>query len=234
MEVNKMQRQKRGFWLFICSLIPGAGEMHMGFMKQGVSIMLLFWGIVGISAGLNLGFLTIFLPIIWFYSFFHVHNLKSLPADEFYTIEDDYILHLDRIFGNTHDLYPKYRKILAVLMILLGIVILWNNFTSILYWILPDYLADFLYNIIYRLPQIIIAAAIIMTGYYILSGRKKSLEKDETHEDEDHYWQPYRPYQQPNSVSEKPLDEVSFSELSHSHMDDPHTDDSYTDDSQNR
>ena len=32
MEANKsMQKQKRGFWLFIFSLIPGAGEMDMGF-----------------------------------------------------------------------------------------------------------------------------------------------------------------------------------------------------------
>ena len=32
-----MQKQKRGFWLFIFSLIPGAGEMYMGFKKQGIS-----------------------------------------------------------------------------------------------------------------------------------------------------------------------------------------------------
>ena len=29
-----MQKQKRGFWLFIFSLIPGAGEMYMGFKTQ--------------------------------------------------------------------------------------------------------------------------------------------------------------------------------------------------------
>ena len=40
-----MQKQKRGFWLFIFSLIPGAGEMYMGFKKQGISIMFLFWGV---------------------------------------------------------------------------------------------------------------------------------------------------------------------------------------------
>ena len=41
-----MQKQKRGFWLFIFSLIPGAGEMYMGFKKQGLSIMLMFWGVL--------------------------------------------------------------------------------------------------------------------------------------------------------------------------------------------
>lgn len=38
-----MPKQKRGFLLFICSLIPGAGEMYLGFFKQGISIMTLFW-----------------------------------------------------------------------------------------------------------------------------------------------------------------------------------------------
>ena len=34
-----MQKQKKGFLLFISSLIPGAGEMYMGFFKQGISIL---------------------------------------------------------------------------------------------------------------------------------------------------------------------------------------------------
>ena len=48
MEVTNMQKQKRGFLLFICSLIPGAGEMYMGFFKQGISIMTLIWALVAI------------------------------------------------------------------------------------------------------------------------------------------------------------------------------------------
>ena len=35
-----MKKQKHGFWVFIFSLIPGAGEMYMGFKKQGISIVL--------------------------------------------------------------------------------------------------------------------------------------------------------------------------------------------------
>ena len=48
-----MQKQKKGFLLFISSLIPGAGEMYMGFFKQGISIMTLFWAIIAIAGGLN-------------------------------------------------------------------------------------------------------------------------------------------------------------------------------------
>ena len=45
-----MKKQKRGFINFICSLIPGAGEMNMGFEKQGISIMIVFWGIVSVAS----------------------------------------------------------------------------------------------------------------------------------------------------------------------------------------
>ena len=107
-----MQKQKKGFLLFISSLIPGAGEMYMGFFKQGISIMTLFWAIIAIAGGLNISSLVIFLPVLWFYSFFHVHNLKELPEEEFYAIEDNYILHLDRIFQNNIRLSQLFSELL--------------------------------------------------------------------------------------------------------------------------
>ena len=91
-----MKKQKHGFWVFIFSLIPGAGEMYMGFKKQGLSIMLLFWGSIALASITGLGWLAMFLPVIWFYSFFNVHNLKSLSEEEFYSVEDNYILHMDQ------------------------------------------------------------------------------------------------------------------------------------------
>ena len=74
-----MTRKKHGFWLFIFSLLPGAGEMYMGFFKQGIGLMAQFSFVLMLAAYLNIGPLLFILPIIWFYSFFHVHNLASLP-----------------------------------------------------------------------------------------------------------------------------------------------------------
>ena len=89
-----MKKQKHGFWVFIFSLIPGAGEMYMGFKKQGLSIMLLFWGSIALASITGLGWLAMFLPVIWFYSFFNVHNLKSLSEEEFYSVEDLSLIHI--------------------------------------------------------------------------------------------------------------------------------------------
>ena len=80
-----MTRKKRGFWTFIFSLMPGAGEMYLGFMKRGVSTMLVFLGWLTFCGmtGFDVG--VILAPVIWFYSFFTVHNLVSLPDEEFYS-----------------------------------------------------------------------------------------------------------------------------------------------------
>ncbi len=191
-----MTKQKRGLWVFLFSLIPGAGEMYMGFRKQGISIMLIFWAVIALAAGTGLGWLLMFLPIIWFYSFFNVHNLKSLTEEEFYSLEDTYVLHLDQFIGDADSFIRRYRTLIAVLFIIFGVSILWNNFTDLLYWFLPPYMVEFISGLSYHLPQIVIAIAIIAAGFYILSRKKQSLD-DIIQGTEEHYWEPYRPYQQP-------------------------------------
>ena len=190
-----MKKQKHGFWVFIFSLIPGAGEMYMGFKKQGLSIMLLFWGSIALASITGLGWLAMFLPVIWFYSFFNVHNLKSLSEEEFYSVDDNYILHMDQFSGNMGKFLQKHRNVTAWVLILFGICILWSRFTALLYLIVPVELADYAYEICNNLPQIVIAAGIIAAGIYLLTQQKKKLEKEENKDE--HYWEPYRPYQQP-------------------------------------
>ena len=196
-----MKKQKHGFWVFIFSLIPGAGEMYMGFKKQGLSIMLLFWGSIALASITGLGWLAMFLPVIWFYSFFNVHNLKSLSEEEFYSVEDNYILHMDQFSGDMGKFLQKHQSAAALVLILFGICILWSRFTSLLYFIVPNNMADYVYNICNSLPQIVIAAGIIAAGIYLLTQQKKKL-KQETETKDEHYWEPYRPYQQ---LTEKPV-----------------------------
>lgn len=62
-------RKGNGFWRFCFSLLPGAGEMYMGFMKQGAMLMTLFFGCGALSGWLNLDIFGYVLPVIWFYGF---------------------------------------------------------------------------------------------------------------------------------------------------------------------
>ena len=146
-----MTRKKSRFLTFCCSLIPGAGEMYLGFFKQGISIMSAF-ALLYILGGIFLPPITVFCAVIWFYSFFHTHNLNSLPDDEFYAIQDEFLIILNNI----------------------------NNF--LLYFAfdflrLPGDLINMLSWILGQLPRTIMAAAIIAAGYYLIRGKKKELDQ---------------------------------------------------------
>lgn len=173
-----MTRKKNVFFTFCFSLIPGAGEMYMGFFKQGISLMVLFFLIMTLSGYLNLGVFMFFQPVLWFYSFFHVHNLKSLPDDEFYALEDDFLFHADRIFDQEAPYWNKYKKLLSVLLIFFGANLLWDLVMDLIRAFLPMlgiHNFSLLYSIQRAVPQIIIAIGLIAAGYYMIKSKKDEL-----------------------------------------------------------
>lgn len=187
-----MIRKKNKFFTFIFSFVPGAGQMYMGFMKRGLSLMSYFILIISISVWLNIGPLMLIALIIWFYSFFDTQNLSSTPDDEFYSLEDQYLIFPEILEGISYKkLQKKYRNILAVSLIIIGFTILWNNFYSILSSILPEYLRHLLYNIGYYLPQVIIGVAIMYFGIYLIKGKKHEL--DDLEDDEEIYEETNKP-----------------------------------------
>lgn len=169
-----MPKQKTGFLVFICSLIPGAGEMYMGLKKQGVSIMLMFWGIIAIASGLRLEFLMALLPIVWCYSFFNVHNLKSLSPQEFLFVEDDYLFQKKGEQGkvDVRELVKKYRLPIAVVLILCGLLTLWNCIPYALNGYMPAYLWNLMDTVGNLIPRIVIACCIIGIGILLIFGKK--------------------------------------------------------------
>lgn len=174
-----MTRKKNGFLTFICSLLPGAGEMYMGFMKQGISLMGAFFLLVCLSTWLNLGPLLFVAPILWFYSFFHVHNLRGMSDEEFYAIEDDYLFHLNSIMPEQGKMNKRFRNVLAAVLIVVGAVVLLNNFLDLVAWLLPSYLMGFYSSLLYVLPQLVIAVLCVLGGIWLIRGKKKELEHED-------------------------------------------------------
>ena len=173
-----MTRKKKGFWTFIFSLIPGAGEMYLGFMKQGVSLMGLFLGWCAFCGvfGFEIGILV--LPVSWFYSFFHVHNLVALPDEEFYQQEDDYlILHADKLVGIDKWERGKVKFIAAALIFIGGYTIISTIWDS-LWRSIPDWLYEELYVVRDSVPRIVISLILIAFGLYLIRGKKEKLDKE--------------------------------------------------------
>ncbi|MDF2538390.1 MAG: hypothetical protein K0S76_1411 [Herbinix sp.] len=174
-----MIRKKSSFLTFIFSLMPGAGEMYMGFMKRGLSLMAAFFFFIFIGAWLTMGLLLLPLPLIWFYSFFDTHNLRSTPDEEFYALEDDYILFPDINKDHVRMLQSKYRNVFAIILIVIGFSILWNNIYKVFNDYLPNIIDNILYDIGYYFPQLLIGSAIILFGFYLIRGKKKELDAAE-------------------------------------------------------
>lgn len=181
-----MIRKKSNFLTFCFSLLPGAGQMYMGFMKRGSSLMAYFFLTIFLSSWLGLGPLMFLMPIIWFYAFFDTHNLRSTPDDEFYALEDNFVLLPDYAREKVQLIQSKYRNILAVALIVIGVSILWNNFIDIIDSVVPGFVYDLLYRFGRLVPQLFVASAIIAFGIYLIRGKKKdldSLENDKFLED---------------------------------------------------
>ena len=178
-----MQKKKSRFWLFICSLVPGAGHMYLGFMKMGISLMLGFMTLIAVAALTNLGVLAIFPVAVGVYSFFHANNLGTLNDAEFYAIKDQYLLGLeglDSIEKMRVSISKKYRKVTAAVLIMVGVIMIWQTVFSLLYDIFGwDYLRTIYYFTRDDLPRIVIGIAVIWFGISLIRGKKvDSIEDD--------------------------------------------------------
>lgn len=170
------RKRKSGFLTFCFSLLPGAGEMYLGFMKMGISLMVLFWGIIAVSALLNLGILLFAEVVIWFYSFFHVHNLAGMSDEEFLNTEDGYLFNLD-IFFKDNKITEKYRNIIAVLLIAVGALCLWNGLKSAFMPWIPDVILKILSRFENTIMRILLGIGIIIAGVRMIKGKKEELKE---------------------------------------------------------
>lgn len=177
-----MQRKKSRFWTFIFSFVPGAGEMYMGFMKMGLSLMLGFMILSAIVGYTNLGVLSVFPITLYIYSFFHANNLSSLNDVEFRNIEDRYMFGFDGIENMRMKLEGRNRKIAALILIVLGIIMLWqvvfnllcdifgwdNRFLSAIYYFVRD-----------ELPRVVIGIGVIWAGMALIRGKRIGMNEED-------------------------------------------------------
>lgn len=175
-----MMRKKNKFWNFWFSCIPGAGQMYQGFMKKGVSLMLLFWGWISLIAYFSINEMIFCLPVIWFYAFFDGIHTNSMPDEAFALLKDEYL------FANTgleeFD-FKRFRKPAAILLIVFGIYSMLKVFmnglasTGFLRWNSPV-----MYTMERVFPKMLFSVIIILLGLYLISGKKEELEKEELEE----------------------------------------------------
>ena len=170
------QKRKGRFLTFIFSLLPGAAEMYMGFMKNGVTLMAVFFLVfapVLVWGGMD--FLIMLGAVIWFYGFFHARNYAGMTDEEFYSMEDKYIWEEFSELKGVNFTNATAKKVIAAVLILLGLGQLWNYFSGIIYNLIPgDYWND-IYPVVSQIPQVVIAVLFVIAGVFMIKGKKQQL-----------------------------------------------------------
>lgn len=164
--------RKNSFLIFICSLLPGAGEMYLGMMKTGIVLMSAFFGIAFFANWLNIDVLMFVLPVIWFYSFFHVHNVKMLYPEALKQMDDKAFMSFnDALQGQWPHVFEKRHAIVGGVCIFIGFAMLFEAFVKPFIGTIEDTIPA-LYLFVHNLPTLIVAAAVILFGVLLIKGRK--------------------------------------------------------------
>ena len=189
-------KRKHGILFFISSCVPGCGQMHQGYMKRGMSLMITLCIIFTLSMFLNLEYLLIFFIPLWLFSFFDSYNLRTLadlgaaPADEYLfgmsSLDSDRLAALCR----------RRHSFVGWGLVVLGVYILFDTFVGRLMQVVCEWMGQWwLYDIVMRdLPRMVVTVFIILLGIWFIRG-PKSVPADEI------------PSFMPPAEEEVPLDE---------------------------
>ncbi len=184
------------------SFLPGAGHMYLGLIKQGMQLMALFFGTIVLSSfavslfGNIFSLLLFLLPLFFCYSIFDAVTKKNLINQQM--VDPQQMaqenlgffewLHLPNKIKPTG---KSWGKILAWVLVIFGIVFLFNNVSDIILDTISIY-GNYSYEQLDRIFsairyirdqawQVLVAAALIFGGVYLLKATKpKASKKDNT------------------------------------------------------
>ncbi len=175
-----LQKKKNKTLTFICSLLPGAAEMYMGFMKNGLTLMLLFFASFMLPTVIGAGDIFMALVfVVWFFSFFHARNIANSEDDEFMQIKDRYIW--EEFMGKTGIKLDsnKANKWIAAILIIIGASALWNSISDIAVRYIPESAWNEIYPVVSAVPGLVFAILVIIAGIMLIRGKKESLSDTE-------------------------------------------------------
>ena len=165
---------KSGILLFLCSCIPGCGQMYQGYMKRGVSLLGMCCAIIGIASFLNIGELAILLPVVWIYAFFDSYNLRNQPEDNMQS--DEYLFGLSDLDSQRLSaLCMRRHSIIGWVLVILGIYMLYDTFMRRIMRVISDIPGmEWTYGlVVYDLPRLAITVLVILLGLWFIRGPKQ-------------------------------------------------------------
>ena len=185
---------KSSFLTFICSLVPGAGQMYLGYLQRVMWHMSLFCLAIALTS--MIGLFGLALPVLWAYAFFDTFSLRSQLKQGI--IPDDCNPFGLEETGSVGSFLAKRHALLGWLFILAGGYTLLDRLVFRSLRMLLERLHLYtLLNLLSSLPTLIIAALLVLLGFWLIRGRKLP-EPDESD------YQPYSPPAEPAPEAKNP------------------------------
>ena len=188
--------KKNGILTLLFAFIPGAGQMYQGYMKRGLSLVLMAAAIS--MAAMLIPPVAFALLVVFMYSFFDTFNLRAqigldaAPAD-------DYLVHFDMRDRRLEQLMAERHKLLGWLLIACGGMmayqnIIMNTLGDLLWrWGKESPIFRALYLVMDQLPEVLVCVVLIVCGIWLVKGprtEKKSAPKTESAEEDFTEYQP--------------------------------------------
>lgn len=170
-----IRQTKSGFLTFVFACIPGAGQMYQGLFKKGVSLMAVFFLLLGISSWAFVPPLIFLMPVVWFYSFFDAINRMRMTVSELALIKDDYLFFSSSEQNSRLSMALRRRhKLVGWLLVGVGVYTLFDMFSGIMIdYIGNQWFRQLLWNIQRTLPALGVAIACVGIGVYVIRGSLK-------------------------------------------------------------
>lgn len=167
---------KNGFLTLLFAFIPGAGQMYQGYMKRGLSLILMCCAIGAVAVLFSP--VALFLLVVFMYSFFDTLNLRAQIALG-KAPEDDYLVHLDPKDKRLARMLMDSHKLVGWVLIVFGVLIVYENIimemlNEVLWrWGRDSVAFRAFYLVMDRLPDVVACVAFILCGVWLVRGPRK-------------------------------------------------------------
>lgn len=196
-------RPKSKFLTFVLALFPGAGHMYLGFMKQGVELMVMFLALCMLASIMGIG-LGVFIPLFIAYSIFDALKKRNYNVPPNDTSDLD-VFYWFGFKAPATKKNLKRRKVLAFVIMLIGAYLIVDGiiFSGLrqLAWYWDE--NGIFYDIQVYLRVLIVAGLLIFGGVKLLK-HVDNIDPEEIPEDTEekipvYYQNPAasQPYQNP-------------------------------------
>lgn len=166
--------KKSGFLTFILSVVPGAGHMYLGLINKGLSIMILFFGLIFLADTIdNLLFLQIFSDAAFMIALFVIFISYSIfdalakvrEINNGFIVNDSKALELSKFYEFLRVNILGRKNFIGYAFIVLGCLSIFSMLSRTVDHLIRNYLSI---NFPFTMTDVLISVILVGTGVFFI------------------------------------------------------------------